>query len=131
MNEQMFQAHYCAASREEVAALVTAMRGLSDDDKLRGLVIVHATGLMLPRGILRLGLWLVGLRGEARKAFFLAELYRQDPAGALTLWEQTCSHVLKGKDREDADSVGGWSQREIDLFVRCFVGTAPRSAAEP
>ncbi|MGA4550626.1 hypothetical protein [Methylorubrum aminovorans] len=87
---------------------------------MRGLVVVHATGLMLPRGILRLGLWLVGLRGEAGKARFLVELYRRDPAGALTLWAQTCEHVLHGKDREDANSVGGWSQREIDLFLECF-----------
>lgn len=125
MSGRPFRSSYRASSREDVAALSVAMRGLPDDDKLRGLVIAHATGLMLPRGILRLGLWLVGLRGGARKALFLAELYRRDAAGALTLWDQTCSHVLNGKDREDADSVGGWSQREIDLFLACFEAVPP------
>lgn len=131
MSGHLFRDSYRASSREDVAALSVAMRGLSDGDKLRGLVIVHATGLMLPRGSLRLGLWLAGLRGETRKAVFLAELYRRDPAGALLLWEQTCSHVLNGRDREDANSVGGWSQREIDLFLDCFRPTpTPGGLAE-
>ena len=31
--------------------------------------------------------------------------------------EDTAKHAINGNDTEDEDSVGGWSQREIDLLV--------------
>ena len=40
-----------------------------------------------------------------------------DPTIITDFIDSSAEHAISGNDTEDEDSVGGWSQREIDLLV--------------
>lgn len=111
-----FRTHYSASNRDDIDALYRDMMALSNPEMIAAQILVMERKLMLPLGIFKWALMFVSLRGARGRVAFIKEHYRREPQKALALWKQTADHVLKGKDREDRDSVGGWSQREIDLF---------------
>ena len=50
----------------------------------------------------------------------LSIFYRLDPANYGQFVEEMCRHTLNGYDTEDNDSLGGFSQRELDLIMTFF-----------
>lgn len=60
------------------------------------------------------------LRGYSGLEVFFIELQKREPNTCRQLILQTANHCLRDKDREDKDSVGGFSQREIDLFLNFY-----------
>lgn len=54
------------------------------------------------------------LRGTNGMLAFFLSLKTRSPDTLNMWWADTLAHIHFGKDTEDADSVGGWSQREID-----------------
>ena len=65
----------------------------------------------------------------ARLAFFDA-MARMQPDALNETLNQILDHMLRGTDREDKDSVGGWSQRELDMFVGTIQPFLPPGATE-
>lgn len=111
--------HYQASSREDLEHLAGMMDLLTDARKAAGVAAIHAHGLMLPRGILALAVMFprfVG--GKASVTKFFQQLYLRDAKSMNAMWDQTREHMLRGKDTEDRNSVGGWSQRELDIFTQ-------------
>ena len=53
-----------------------------------------------------------------REMNIFENMTRNDLDFAYFLIHETALHVLNGKDLEDKNSVGGWSQREVNLFVK-------------
>ena len=62
--------------------------------------------------------WVAKRRGKASLQKFL-EITDGQPNSTFVrdVYVQTIRHIIHGKDREDRDSVGGFSQREMDLIV--------------
>ncbi|MHC2090026.1 hypothetical protein [Methylobacterium sp. CM6244] len=104
------------------------MRALPASKKLVGLVACWQHGLMLPRGWLRVLMFV--LRSPERRYAMALELYAREPAAILDLWDQAILHMLTGHDREEASSVGGFSQREMDILVGAL-GLAPAQGSLP
>lgn len=90
---------------------------------------VHDLGLMRCRQQpLAALIWLVKkTKGVGGLLFFFADLQKRSPDVLAMWWADTLHHMHLGKDTEDADSVGGWSQREIDMLVARLpqLGTRP------
>lgn len=91
----------------------------------------HATvigGILLVNNLMkfkpwwaRAALWVIWkTRGKSLKVTtrFLRELNRRMPKISTEICASAATWLLTGIDYEDADSGGGWSQREIDLFVK-------------
>lgn len=118
-NPRTLLAHYRASSREDLEHLAGMMDRLTDARKAAGVAAIHANGLMLPRGVLKLAVMFPRLAGgKAGITKFFQQLYLRDAASMNAMWDQTREHMLRGKDTEDKNSVGGWSQRELDIFTQ-------------
>jgi hypothetical protein len=79
---------------------------------------VHQLGLMRFRGFNKILLELLKkIRGEEYIFYFFNLLDKVYPKGVEEALYETARHIVNGKDTEDEDSVGGWSQREIDLLL--------------
>lgn len=119
MGRAMPRDHYDATDRQHLEELADRMRRLTDARKMAGITLVHLYGLMLPRGFqFVLALLMLKPFGHRAVILFFQQLYKRDPQPALDMWAQTIGHMRTGKDREDAHSVGGWSQRELDIFTQ-------------
>lgn len=107
-----------ASSPLDVLVLVQWLVEL--DPVRRPAVLAHAHNerLMRARGTLRPMLWLVRrLRGKRGVEAFFDHLAVRDPRAMHAMWWQMLDHIHLGRDTEDADSSGGWSQQELDLFL--------------
>lgn len=79
---------------------------------------VHDLGLMKmppPWGVM---LWLIRkLRGSQGVTNFFWHMSQRSPDQVNAWVAQMLQHLHFGKDTEDSDSLGGWSQREINLLA--------------
>ncbi len=106
---------YKANSHSDLSALSVAMCSKPDWFVLAH---VHDLGLMRCRQQpLAMMISLVRrLRGTGGMLALFLNLKQRSP-DVVTMWfADTLNHLHLGKDTEDTDSVGGWSQREIDLL---------------
>ena len=88
-------------------------------EKIRLTAFVISEGLMrapFPIGML-FGLvrWRHGKIGVKN---VILKYAKDHEASVLEMFEQTLHHMVYGKDREDSDSVGGFSQREINMILK-------------
>lgn len=84
-------------------------------------------GLMRTHWWVKLCFWIIEkcdkFRSGARAEFF-RKIHQDTNVGGESL-QQLVDHILTGKDTEDKDSVGGFSQREIDLLVSILLKFPP------
>ena len=111
---------YTASSKASVEQLITDLEALPHPLRLVLLVQIWKLGLMRPKGFaLRFLFWFAKrMRGDKGLPIMLKALEQKDPAAVQSFWDQTIAHIRNGKDREDMDSVGGFSQSEIDLIAK-------------
>jgi hypothetical protein len=68
----------------------------------------------------RLLLWFMYMRhGDWGTQMMFRQMEQKNPEQITQIISDTCRHVLYGQDKEEVGSLGGWSQREIDLFMEC------------
>lgn len=108
-----------ASNPHDVWRLGLAIMNTSDRHKPDLLAALHHLGLMKAEGgIFRISLAVVGtMKGRPGLLAFFRHLQKRKPSVIDAMIAQTVYHAVHGNDREDADSMGGWSQREIDLLL--------------
>jgi hypothetical protein len=111
---------YNATRRVDVVRLARNISSVPESARWKVLGHVFSMGLMRPHPLdllMRTALWVarkkLGDRG-AHEFFRLMQV--REPKAVMAWIDLTAEHVLHGRDREDELSVGGWSQREMDLF---------------
>lgn len=114
----MEQVRICADRREDVIRLARCFDTAATTNYPALLAFIHDAGLMrFPLGAVSPLVWLVRkTRGRAGLMAFFQHLQRRRPDLLSAAIRETAEHVGWGIDLEDETSVGGWSQREIDLF---------------
>lgn len=106
-----------ASSISDVRLLATALMTVPEEDKWKVLGKVVDLGLMKFRGLDFFLKLLKKWKGSAGVFQFFKILSEKSPK-TIDIWlEDTIRHVVNGKDTSDAASVGGWSQKEIDLLL--------------
>ena len=114
--------HYHADSVDEVFDLAHTMACLPVEQSMKALSLVFQRGLMVPgffgRQMLKLVLF---IRGQAGVNSVFRIFGKNHSKLAENLWLDVAHCVLIGTDTEDSFSCGGWSQREIDIFVNEIV----------
>ncbi len=92
---------------------------LCKSDPTEVVLATYSLGLMEFAGkASKATVWLIRLvRGQTGVENFLRFLWKKSPDTVHVMHYETALHSVYGKDAEDSDSVGGWSQREIDLLV--------------
>lgn len=104
-----------ASSRSDLEAFCGSLDALDADRRVALMQRIWCAGYMLPTGALRPLLWIVRItRGEAGVGHLLRRLQQRNPDIFGLFWRQTLAHLLHGRDVEDRDSAGGYSQRELD-----------------
>lgn len=110
---------YKANSKEDVARLAQRVRDTPAEDRWQLAADVVYLGLMNFReapiqDIIKHARYTENI--DAIYAFF-AVFDAMERQFINDFVEDTAEHAINGRDIEDEDSVGGWSQREIDLLV--------------
>lgn len=109
---------YDASKKEDVARLAHNFATTPSSDYWKVLGHVHDLGLMRFRGINRPLVWILRkVRGTAGVLALFRILDQCLPGSMNEMMLDTIKHMLTGKDREDPNSFGGWSQREIDALT--------------
>lgn len=81
-------------------------------------------GIMAPTQLMvKFALWIVRKRG-LRDYDFWMDYYKRQPKEATNTIEQTVTHIVEGQDREEASSVGGFSQREVNTLANVIALTS-------
>lgn len=120
---------YRATHRRDVMDLAFTLENTPEALRPTVAAFVVQRGLMVGPWWFRM---LVGAINRNRPAVAIAKLrgfYVRLPNEAAHLITETARHMRHGKDREDADSVGGFSQREFDLIVAVLKMVASKEAA--
>ncbi len=114
----MNQRNLKANCRADVVDLARAIATTPERLLPAVLAEVYFLGLMLPRELwLAPFFWFVRkARGRAGMHRFFALLHRRHPEITRQWIADTARHITEGHDTEDDDSIGGWSQREIDAL---------------
>ena len=102
-----------ANSRADVQQAAQLMRNYPVYLRASAMLHIHGNRLMTfhPQDLtIRFFNWITGGR------FSKVLIMRLPPEEIAHMWRQTIDHIVSGKDTEDRDSVGGWSQREMDIF---------------
>jgi hypothetical protein len=126
MNDNIKQ--YKASERDDLLVLASLL-SMAQHTPLAANIAAGVTGagLMPPPWWLRACIWIIERRykkGKVICAFLLFHsLARRGHAQiAETIVSNTVKHLLNGVDREDENSVGGFSQREINSLVAILSG---------
>lgn len=113
---------FAANSRTEIEDFVRALHGLPLEERRRAILMLYEMQTMRPDPSSSAIIGTVRFFGGERGERWLFDWLLKSPHRVERIWRETLEHILDGEDREDEDSVGGWSQREIDLFVHAFEG---------
>lgn len=116
---------YKASSKEDLHALVVKIESLNPEQTWKFVSKVHSQGLMKIRPV---DLPEFGITEEAFGKILnqssslaydtlFAGLSRTAPDELTAFSQQTCQHLLFGNDTEENTSVGGFSQRELNILV--------------
>lgn len=107
-----------ANSIEDIRLLASCFLTIPQENKWIVMARVYELGLMNFKGITG---WLVRLLRKYKEGVGVFHLFnylnKSNPKEIDKCIEDTIYHIVKGEDDEDSDSVGGWSQREIDLIL--------------
>ncbi|MEA3537650.1 MAG: hypothetical protein U9R73_00805 [Pseudomonadota bacterium] len=111
----------------ELASIVSVQIGLPHQAEIASKIL--GWGLMREIGLfgfaVRILRW-IRPRDYVRR---LELFYHSNPAEASHLLLMTAQHIVAGKDTVDRDSVGGFSQAEIDQLVSIIRAAAPEVLA--
>lgn len=124
---------YKANQIEDVMWLADTLDGLPPDIKLDLLLWVTEKGYMIPNIVQRtIEYFIHKWRGNAGVENYRRILWSSHPETYKAAWDDFIRHLEFGTDRIDPDSVGGYSQSELDsihefLIWRIEHGLAPRS----
>lgn len=119
---EVMDARYYAASysRDSIDGLAHQLLAIPEPRIPVVIAAINGMGLMVPplwlRAMVRVLTWFKGL---APISIWFIILSSKDPRLqplAPALLVQVADHMRKGKDREDARSVGGFSQRELNAI---------------
>jgi hypothetical protein len=106
-----------ASSKEDVKLLATCFYTIPIEDKWKIVAKTYDLKLMKFRG-LGFPLWLANkIKGKTGVYQFFKILSEKAPDYIDNCIEDTIRHIVNGKDTTDPASVGGWSQKEIDLLL--------------
>lgn len=108
-----------ATSHKDITCLAFGLASVKEVDRWKIVATVHMLGLMKFKSrTFRFFLWLIRrVRGKAGVFAFFEQLQKRSQETIDEFLEQTVMHIMNGEDTEDADSVGGLSQRELDLLL--------------
>lgn len=107
-----------ANSEQDIRLLASCFLTIPQQNRWVVLARVYEIGLMNFRGPLGFLVRLLRKYKGGQGVFqFFSILNNLFPKEIDKCIEDTVYHIVKGEDRTDADSVGGWSQAEIDLFL--------------
>jgi hypothetical protein len=112
---------YYANNRGSVSRLAMNLSTTPLDQAPPVLAAIYSQGLMRPEWQLRLMAWF-GMRMRRMTPFqaylvIFHTFLQKDREVVREALTGVVRHCLRGTDLEDEDSVGGWSQREIDLLT--------------
>lgn len=108
-----------ATKRQDIELLSKCLLTAPREDWWRVNAVVYDLGLMKPRNTIdRFIFWIAKkMGGDDGFDRFFEILHERSPETEAKLMQSTVDWVLNGVDREDPDSAGGWSQREVDLLL--------------
>lgn len=107
-----------ATSKDDIGKLGIMLASTPSSEYWKVLGHVYDLGLMRYRGINGWALWVLQkVHGTAGVLMFFKKLGEQRPDEMKLHIAATIEHVVLGQDTEDPKSFGGWSQREVDLFL--------------
>lgn len=107
-----------ANSKEDIRKLAEAFRTIPREQYWIIMAKVHQLRLMKFTGCVGfLFKYMIKFRGEESIFFFFNRLDKIYPKAVEEALYETIRHIVNGKDVQDEDSIGGWSQREIDLLL--------------
>lgn len=107
---------WLASSRRDVMDLAWAVECVTVEDETFVAAHIVMNNLMLVSPWWwRVLFWLMK---RSRNPFgVLSHFYTSQPEEARHLLTETARHIRHGKDREEASSVGGFSQREVNIMT--------------
>jgi hypothetical protein len=112
---------YRASDRDDLRRLANDIRDVPGPNRPTLVAAINAAGLMKGPLWWRLAARLVQLRHWCSLFDAYYRIYRaphpKAPQVVDALLDDTARHAQFGDDREDEDSVGGFSQREIDILA--------------
>lgn len=126
-----------ATSRRDVTVLAWMVEDVSEQDQARVAAhIIHNSLMIIRPWWWRILFWLIKTRRNALVG--LVHFYNSQPSEARHLLTETARHIRHGVDREQASSVGGFSQREVNIMTAILkatpassVGTKDEVRSEP
>lgn len=103
-----------ASNRDDVRLLANMVNEVRTDfHQILAASIIHL-GILIPKErSIRAAMWLAEKRRKTKYQLMMG-IFQRYPSLATAIIEATADHILLGEDTEDADSVGGLSQREFD-----------------
>lgn len=113
---------YDATKHDDLRRLADDIRSVPEQNRAAFAACISALGLMKGPIFWRVSARLVQLRHRCSLEGAYLRLYtaphREAPKVVEAVIEHTAHHARFGTDREDNDSVGGFSQREIDALAQ-------------
>ncbi|MFC5353526.1 hypothetical protein [Azospirillum himalayense] len=112
-------ATFSAKSRDDLEMLAEAASCMPPRQRVAVAARCFADGLMVMPLWVRIGLAVAIWRHGRLLAYFafFSRMDKAKPGAADDAWDQIIRHMLDGKDTEQPGSVGGFCQRELDMFV--------------
>ena len=108
---------YRANNISDLRSLAADLNNLPLPQKIAVGAHLLDAGLMRMSGVLLGMQWLLKrARGYKGAYAFMIRTSADHPQQFKAFWEDTSNHILNGKDTEDTDSVGGYSQREVNMI---------------
>lgn len=110
---------YKANSKEDVKLLAQRIRDTPTEDRCQLIADCVFLGLMYINDPYTSDtLEVMKKHNQENAVFMFFNLYEKlNPGFIDSFIEDVYNHIVNGKDTVDQDSVGGWSQREIDTFL--------------
>lgn len=111
-----------ANSVTDLEILASYIRNIPKEDRCQlAAVIVHLGLMKSPLPEVQRSIELMKETGGVKALeYFFQFLSIVDPKTLDTTLADTIKHLTEGNDIEDIDSVGGWSQREINLLLNNY-----------
>lgn len=111
-----------ASNYQDVMTVAFRLLSVAKEDRWKIVATVYDLGLMRFRSpLFRACLWIVvKLQGRAGLFAFFQQLQKKAPEEIDNFLQQTATHIVDGKDLEDKYSVGGLSQREMNLLLQAL-----------
>lgn len=107
---------------DDMKLLARMVRAVAPTDQYKLAAVVFDLDLMrFPWYLQPLVAWVRRRKGRAGLMTYFKTMTTKQPKFVTDFVEQTAVHIESGRDREDRDSVGGLSQREVDVLIRALL----------